>query len=154
MVLCIILGLVCRYINALEVASGNFSRSLKKIAILRKEDELSTALRSNDRESNCETLFYMNTQEKQPQFVNVLLMVMYNLMCVSGQKSSKRLIRFSAILLLFIYLFLLLDFCFTVIILCGTPDDIMDLKNSTMDSDHEVAFLLIDLYKSVNSCFL
>ncbi len=61
MVLCIILGLVCRYINALEVASGNFSHSLKKIVILRKEDELSTALRNNGRESNCETLFYLNT---------------------------------------------------------------------------------------------
>uniref|UniRef100_A0A671M789 Guanylate cyclase n=1 Tax=Sinocyclocheilus anshuiensis TaxID=1608454 RepID=A0A671M789_9TELE len=48
--------------------------------------------------------------------------------------------------LLFIYLFLLLGFCFTVVILCGTPDDIMDLKNGTMDSDNEIAFLLIDLY--------
>lgn len=39
---------------------------------------------------------------------------------------------------------------FTVFIICGTPDDIMDLKNGTqLDSDHETAFLLIDLYKSV-----
>ncbi len=81
-------------------------------------------------------------------------MVMYTLMCVSGQKSSKSLISFSSIFVLFIYLFLLLDFCFTVVILCGTPDDIMDLKNGTMDSDREVTFFLIDLYKSVNSCFL
>uniref|UniRef100_A0A8C2KNI5 Guanylate cyclase n=1 Tax=Cyprinus carpio TaxID=7962 RepID=A0A8C2KNI5_CYPCA len=40
----------------------------------------------------------------------------------------------------------LLGFCFTVVILCGTPDDIMDLKNGTMDSNNEIAFLLIDLY--------
>uniref|UniRef100_A0A672SVA8 Guanylate cyclase n=1 Tax=Sinocyclocheilus grahami TaxID=75366 RepID=A0A672SVA8_SINGR len=71
------------YINALEVASGNFSRSLEKIVILRKEDDLSKALGSH------------------------------------------------------------------VVILCGTPDDIMDLKNGTMDSDNEIAFLLIDLYKSL-----
>uniref|UniRef100_A0A673JCX3 Guanylate cyclase n=1 Tax=Sinocyclocheilus rhinocerous TaxID=307959 RepID=A0A673JCX3_9TELE len=76
------------YINALEVASGNFSRSLEKIVILRKEDDLSKALGSHGRESN-------------------------------------------------------------LVILCGTPDDIMDLKNGTMDSDNEIAFLLIDLYKSV-----
>ncbi|XP_058649656.1 guanylyl cyclase C [Onychostoma macrolepis] len=73
------------YINALEVASGNFSPSLDKIVILRKEDDLSTALGSNGRESN-------------------------------------------------------------LVILCGTPDDIMDLKNGTMNSDHRIAFLLIDLY--------
>uniref|UniRef100_A0A673JCW5 Guanylate cyclase n=1 Tax=Sinocyclocheilus rhinocerous TaxID=307959 RepID=A0A673JCW5_9TELE len=71
------------YINALEVASGNFSRSLEKIVILRKEDDLSKALGSH------------------------------------------------------------------VVILCGTPDDIMDLKNGTMDSDNEIAFLLIDLYKEL-----
>nr|XP_055031655.1 guanylyl cyclase C isoform X1 [Misgurnus anguillicaudatus] len=35
-------------------------------------------------------------------------------------------------------------------ILCGTPEDIMDLKNDTvLDSDHENAFLLIDLYNDV-----
>uniref|UniRef100_A0A8C2KK32 Guanylate cyclase n=1 Tax=Cyprinus carpio TaxID=7962 RepID=A0A8C2KK32_CYPCA len=33
-----------------------------------------------------------------------------------------------------------------LVILCGTPDDIMDLKNGTMDSNNEIAFLLIDLY--------
>uniref|UniRef100_A0A8C2KIE8 Guanylate cyclase n=1 Tax=Cyprinus carpio TaxID=7962 RepID=A0A8C2KIE8_CYPCA len=43
----------------------------------------------------------------------------------------------------------LLGFCFTVVILCGTPDDIMDLKNGTMDSNNEIAFLLIDLYKEL-----
>ncbi|XP_007251381.3 guanylyl cyclase C [Astyanax mexicanus] len=31
-------------------------------------------------------------------------------------------------------------------ILCGTPDDIIDLKNGSMDSDPRTAFLLIDLY--------
>uniref|UniRef100_A0A9J8AGH4 Guanylate cyclase n=1 Tax=Cyprinus carpio carpio TaxID=630221 RepID=A0A9J8AGH4_CYPCA len=36
-----------------------------------------------------------------------------------------------------------------LVILCGTPDDIMDLKNGTMDSNNEIAFLLIDLYKYV-----
>lgn len=35
-------------------------------------------------------------------------------------------------------------------IICGGPDDIMDLKNGTqLDSDPGTAFLLIDLYKSV-----
>lgn len=35
-------------------------------------------------------------------------------------------------------------------IICGTPDDIMDLKNGTqLDSDHETAFLLIDLYNDI-----
>ncbi|XP_062859202.1 guanylyl cyclase C [Trichomycterus rosablanca] len=33
-----------------------------------------------------------------------------------------------------------------LIILCGTPDDIMDLKNESLDSDPHVVFLLIDLY--------
>uniref|UniRef100_A0A4W4FE93 Guanylate cyclase n=1 Tax=Electrophorus electricus TaxID=8005 RepID=A0A4W4FE93_ELEEL len=31
-------------------------------------------------------------------------------------------------------------------ILCGTPEDIMDLKNGSMDSDTHTTFLLIDLY--------
>ncbi|KAI4876495.1 hypothetical protein NFI96_010589 [Prochilodus magdalenae] len=31
-------------------------------------------------------------------------------------------------------------------ILCGTPDDIVALKNGSMDSDPHIAFLLIDLY--------
>ncbi|XP_072523501.1 guanylyl cyclase C isoform X2 [Salminus brasiliensis] len=31
-------------------------------------------------------------------------------------------------------------------ILCGTPDDIIELKNGSMDSDPHTAFLLIDLY--------
>uniref|UniRef100_A0A8B9K1D9 Guanylate cyclase n=1 Tax=Astyanax mexicanus TaxID=7994 RepID=A0A8B9K1D9_ASTMX len=35
-------------------------------------------------------------------------------------------------------------------ILCGTPDDIIDLKNGSMDSDPRTAFLLIDLYRSMN----
>lgn len=48
----------------------------------------------------------------------------------------------------FLFVFLL-DFYFTVVIICGTPDDIMDLKNGTMESDDKVVFLLIDLYKSV-----
>ncbi|RXN04668.1 heat-stable enterotoxin receptor-like protein [Labeo rohita] len=73
------------YINALEVASGNFSASLEKNVILRKEEELSAALANRKRDSN-------------------------------------------------------------LFIICGTPDDIMDLKNGTMDSNSEVAFLLIDLY--------
>ncbi|XP_696628.5 guanylyl cyclase C isoform X1 [Danio rerio] len=34
-------------------------------------------------------------------------------------------------------------------ILCGTPDDIMDLKNGTTDYDSEIAFLLIDLYNDI-----
>ncbi|XP_057214351.1 guanylyl cyclase C [Triplophysa rosa] len=35
-------------------------------------------------------------------------------------------------------------------IICGRPDDIMDLKNGTqMDSDPESAFLLIDLYNDI-----
>lgn len=37
----------------------------------------------------------------------------------------------------------------TVFILCGTPDDIMQLKNGSLDVDAHVAFILIDLYKSV-----
>lgn len=49
-----------------------------------------------------------------------------------------------------VFLFvLLLYFYFTVFIICGTPDDIMDLKNGTMKCDDQTAFLLIDLYKSV-----
>ncbi|GAA6101001.1 guanylyl cyclase C [Tachysurus ichikawai] len=31
-------------------------------------------------------------------------------------------------------------------ILCGTPDDIVDLKNGSLDADAHVAFILIDLY--------
>ncbi|XP_051530664.1 guanylyl cyclase C [Myxocyprinus asiaticus] len=73
------------YINALEVDSAHFSSSLEKRVVLRKEEELSVALASKDRDSN-------------------------------------------------------------LFIICGTPDDIMDLKNGTMDSDNEIVFLLIDLY--------
>ncbi|TRZ02272.1 hypothetical protein DNTS_034042 [Danionella cerebrum] len=71
------------YINALEVSSGNFSPRLKKIVILRKDDELSAVLGNNKRE---------------------------------------------------------------MFILCGTPDDIIDLKNGTLDIDDKIVFLLIDLY--------
>lgn len=40
--------------------------------------------------------------------------------------------------------------CFpTVFILCGTPDDIVDLKNGSLDFDAHVAIILIDLYKFV-----
>ncbi|KAG7325154.1 hypothetical protein KOW79_011470 [Hemibagrus wyckioides] len=31
-------------------------------------------------------------------------------------------------------------------ILCGTPDDIMDLKNGSLEADNRIAFILIDLY--------
>ncbi|KAB5555515.1 hypothetical protein PHYPO_G00035090 [Pangasianodon hypophthalmus] len=31
-------------------------------------------------------------------------------------------------------------------ILCGTPDDIMELKNGSLDADAQIAFILIDLY--------
>ncbi|KAK3559596.1 hypothetical protein QTP86_013563 [Hemibagrus guttatus] len=31
-------------------------------------------------------------------------------------------------------------------ILCGTPDDIMDLKNGSLEADSRIAFILIDLY--------
>lgn len=34
-------------------------------------------------------------------------------------------------------------------ILCGTPDDIVELKNGSLDVDAHIAFILIDLYKSV-----
>ncbi|XP_051969186.1 guanylyl cyclase C isoform X2 [Xyrauchen texanus] len=77
------------YINALEVDSAHFSSSLEKRVVLRKEEELSVALASKDRDSN-------------------------------------------------------------LFIICGTPDDIMDLKNGTMDSDNEIVFLLINLY---NDCY-
>lgn len=60
------LCLVCRYINALEVSEGNFSKHLEKTVVLRREDELSKALDSHKRESNCETLFYLNIRENQP----------------------------------------------------------------------------------------
>ncbi|XP_073683864.1 guanylyl cyclase C [Garra rufa] len=73
------------YINALEVASGNFSSSLEKNVILRNKEDLSKALDNRNRDSN-------------------------------------------------------------LFIICGTPDDIMDLKNGTMDSNEEIVFLLIDLY--------
>lgn len=53
----LIFCLVCRYINALEVALGNFSTRLKKIVVLRREDELTDALDNRYRESNRENLF-------------------------------------------------------------------------------------------------
>ncbi|KAK9965522.1 hypothetical protein ABG768_004610 [Culter alburnus] len=36
-----------------------------------------------------------------------------------------------------------------LVIMCGTPDDIMDLKNGTMESKDETVFLLIDLYNDI-----
>uniref|UniRef100_A0A8C1PBT6 Guanylate cyclase n=1 Tax=Cyprinus carpio TaxID=7962 RepID=A0A8C1PBT6_CYPCA len=73
------------YINALDAAPGNFSPSLEKIVILRKEDDLSKALGSHGRESNCEktipTFFHSDryyNETSNDAMKNVLVLTMPN----------------------------------------------------------------------------
>uniref|UniRef100_A0A9J8D760 Guanylate cyclase n=1 Tax=Cyprinus carpio carpio TaxID=630221 RepID=A0A9J8D760_CYPCA len=73
------------YINALDTAPGNFSPSLEKIVILRKEDDLSKALGSHGRESNCEktilTFFHSDryyNETSNDAMKNVLVLTMPN----------------------------------------------------------------------------
>uniref|UniRef100_A0A8C2KQ40 Guanylate cyclase n=1 Tax=Cyprinus carpio TaxID=7962 RepID=A0A8C2KQ40_CYPCA len=73
------------YINALDAAPGNFSPSLEKIVILRKEDDLSKALGSHGRESNCKktipTFFHSDryyNETSNDAMKNVLVLTMPN----------------------------------------------------------------------------
>uniref|UniRef100_A0A8C8JWL9 Guanylate cyclase n=1 Tax=Oncorhynchus tshawytscha TaxID=74940 RepID=A0A8C8JWL9_ONCTS len=54
------------------------------------------------------------------------------------------------LLSLSLYIYISLTLLFTdcaVFIVCGTPGDIVDLKNGTMEVDPSVVFILVDLYK-------
>uniref|UniRef100_A0A8C8JLP8 Guanylate cyclase n=1 Tax=Oncorhynchus tshawytscha TaxID=74940 RepID=A0A8C8JLP8_ONCTS len=61
------------------------------------------------------------------------------------------------LLSLSLYIYISLTLLFTdcaVFIVCGTPGDIVDLKNGTMEVDPSVVFILVDLYKLVLSLSL
>lgn len=107
MVLYMILCLVCRYINALEVASGNFSASLEKNVILRKEEELSAALANRKRDSNCETLFYLNIKTtlvcKCFTYGNLCLNVCVCLWSKDSTVTFKNLAEVCSVIYLFIF---------------------------------------------------